>query len=412
MNAFFKDIRTIERMQQGSLGCYVAQFAARLHTDGYTRQTGRVMLAIVAGFNRWLKRKHIATGQINSDQAEKYLQFRRRGTSQPYTTGRATLTRWLSLLREQGVIPEPPSPMITPIDRVIERYDNYLEKERVLSWRTRITYRPLVLQLLVSKFSSGPVDLSQLCASDVIKYVQRGAKRLSSSGMQTLAAAIRSFLQFARYQGDVTLDLAACVPSVASWSLSTLPKSLPAEAVKQALAHCPRKTAVGRRDYAILLLLARLGLRAGEVVSLTLEDVGWEASCITIRGKMNRVDQLPLPADVGEAIASYLKHDRPRSVNTRRLFVVAKAPLSGFKDSSAIYCIVKAALARAGIDSPQKGPHQFRHTLACEMLRQGRSLKEIGDILRHQSPNTTAIYAKVDLLALRPLALAWPGGGP
>jgi integrase/recombinase XerD len=177
------------------------------------------------------------------------------------------------------------------------------------------------------------------------------------------------------------------------------------------LAHCNQKTALGRRDYAILLLLARLGLRAGEVACLTLEDLDWETGHITIRGKLDRVDQLPLPAEVGKAIVAYLKDGRPQGSSNRRLFLRAKAPVTGFKNQNAVGSVVKHALAKAGIDSPRKGAHQFRHTLAAEMLRQGHSLREIGEILRHRSPQTTAIYAKVDLRSLRSLALPWPGGG-
>jgi site-specific recombinase XerD len=210
---------------------------------------------------------------------------------------------------------------------------------------------------------------------------------------------------------DITLDRAAAVPSVANGSLSGLPKSLPPAQVEQVLARCNRQTALGRRDYAILLLLARLSLRSGEVAHLTLEDLDWETGRITLRGKMDRVDPLPLPAEVGEAIVAYLKPGRPCLSGERRLFLRSKAPLAGFKDQQAVGSVVKHALAKAGIDSPRKGAHQFRHSLASEMLRQGHSLSEIGQLLRHHSPETTAIYAKVDLRSLRSLALPWPGGG-
>jgi integrase/recombinase XerD len=188
-----------------------------------------------------------------------------------------------------------------------------------------------------------------------------------------------------------------------------LPKSLPLQHVKRVLASCNRKTAIGRRDYAMLLLLARLGLRAGEVVSLALDDIDWEAGYLTVRGKGDRRAPLPLPADVGKAIAAYLKYGRPRSTS-RCVFLRGRAPASSFKSSPAVSTVVRHALARAGIDRPRKGAHQFRHTLATEMLRQGVSLREIGDLLHHRHPQTTTIYAKVDLVSLRTLGLAWPGG--
>jgi site-specific recombinase XerD len=410
MKGFFNDTRTIERMEQGPLGHHIALYAATLHAMGYTRLTGRRMLECVAGFNRWWKLKRISPDQLDSNYIEKYLKVRWRDALRPLTCARQALIRWLRLLCERGVIPEPVAPKLTPSEQVVQEYDNYLKKERVLSWATRRTYQPLAFQFVKSTFGCGPVKLRRLRPLDIINYVEQNAKQLSSTRAQLTRTVVRSFLQFARYRGDLTLDLGAYVPSVASWALSALPKSLPPEQVKKALVCCPRTTAVGRRDYAVLLLLARLGLRAGEVRGLTLEDIEWETGRITIRGKMNRVDQLPLPADVGSAIAAYLKRARPRTVNTRCLFLRARAPHAGFKCSGAISHIVAQALSRAGIASPRKGAHQLRHTLACEMLRQGRSLREIGEILRHRSPDTTAIYAKVDLLALRPLALPWPGG--
>lgn len=410
MNGFYKRPKTIARMQAGPLGHHVARYAEQLHADGYARHSGRLMLLNVASFNRWLKMKHVAAGELNSDHAERYLRFWSRGDAQRRKSGRAGLTRWLGFLREQGVIPKPVCPASTPGERFVADYDAYLKTERSLSWRTRATYRPLVRQFLSDRYGCGPTDLSKLRAGDIIKHVQRYARRLGCKRVQLIGSALRSFLQFARYRGCLTTDLAPHVPSVASWSLSVLPKSLPAKQVERALARCPRTTPVGRRDYAILLLLARLGLRACEVVGLTLEDIEWEKSRITIRGKMNRSDQLPLPADIGTAIAAYLQRGRPKPKNNRRLFLLARAPWTGFKHSSSVASIVKQALARAGIESPRNGAHQFRHTLACELLRRGRRLSEIGEILRHRRPDTTAIYAKVDLLALRPLAQPWPGG--
>jgi integrase len=224
-----------------------------------------------------------------------------------------------------------------------------------------------------------------------------------------LVIALRSFLRYLRHQGKVATDLAACVPTVARWSFATLPKSLPAGTVQRVLDRSDRRTPIGRRDYAILFLLARLGLRACEIVALNLEDIDWEKARITIRSKGGRWAQLPLPADVGEALALYLRHGRPSS-SCRRVFIRGRAPRIGFANSIAISTLVMRALERAGVDSARKGAHLFRHSLAKDMIRQGASLDEIGELLRHQSPNTTAIYAKVDLPALRPLALPWPGG--
>jgi site-specific recombinase XerD len=191
--------------------------------------------------------------------------------------------------------------------------------------------------------------------------------------------------------------------------MSSIPRAIAPDQVRRLLARINRHTAVGRRDYAILLLLARLGLRSSEVVFLELEDIDWKDGSMSVRGKGGRRLQLPLPADVGEAIVAYLRHGRPPS-SSRRVFLRARAPLRGFLGPSAVGTIVRHALLRAGIDAPTTGAHQFRHGLATEMLRHGASLGEIGELLGHRSPETTKIYTKVDLDALRSLALPWPGG--
>jgi integrase/recombinase XerD len=191
--------------------------------------------------------------------------------------------------------------------------------------------------------------------------------------------------------------------------LSSLPKYLPAKQVQSVLDHCDRTSKVGRRNYAILLLLARLGLRAGEVVRLDLEDIDWDNGLITVCGKGGQRAQLPLPADVGKAIAKYLQSDRPES-SSRRVFIRDRAPRAGFGYATAIAKIVRCSLEKAGVESARKGAHLFRHSLATNMLAKGASLGEIGEVLRHRSTDTTAIYAKVQLEALRTLAFRWPGG--
>lgn len=224
-----------------------------------------------------------------------------------------------------------------------------------------------------------------------------------------MVTVLRSFFRFLYQRGHITSDLASAVPSVANWRLSQIPKSLRPDQVERLLASCDRQTPIGRRDYAILLLLARLGLRAGEVVALTLEDLDWETGVFTVHGKGNRREQLPLPEDVGEALVDYLRHSRP-PCSSRRVFIRQRAPRQGFSSSAAIDDVVRRALARAGLNPPFKGAHLLRHSLATRMLGSGASLAEIGDILRHCCPETTQIYAKVDLSALRALAPPWPGG--
>jgi len=413
MNRFFKDVRTIERMKRDPLGAYLVLYAAQLYAQGYARLSGRRKLQLAADFSRWLKRSKVGAHRVRAKHVSNYLQFRKRSGFGIQRGDRTAVTGFLELLREQRVTNESlPQPLIvTSSQRWLNEYDVYLQKERSLSVATRITYAPFVRQFLISHFGRDRVDLSGLRAIDVLKFVRRQAGQLKTKRVLLMTSALRSFLRFARYCGKINLDLAACVPSVASWSLSTIPKALPLAQVEQVLAETRnRSTAVGRRDYAILMLLARLGLRGGEVCRLTLEDIDWENSRIAVRGKGDRMAQLPMPADVGEAIVSYLKDGRPRLPGNRFLFIRVRAPLIGFKRQGSIGTVVKHALERAKIDSPRKGAHQFRHALASTMLQNGSSLSEIGELLRHRSPDTTAIYAKADILSLRALALPWPGG--
>jgi site-specific recombinase XerD len=224
-----------------------------------------------------------------------------------------------------------------------------------------------------------------------------------------MTTALRSFLNYGRYLGEVSLDLAAAVPIVANWSMTSIPRAISAEHVRQLLASIDQHTAVGRRDYAILLLLARLGLRSGEVAFLELDDIDWNTGQVSVRSKGGRRNTMPLPVEVGRAVAAYLRKGRPAS-SSRRVFLRAKAPVRAFLGASGVGSIVRHSLERAGIHATTKGTHQFRHGLATEMLRQGASLGEIGELLGHRHPQTTKIYTKIDIKALRTLALPWPGG--
>jgi site-specific recombinase XerD len=223
--------------------------------------------------------------------------------------------------------------------------------------------------------------------------------------------ALRSFLRYAQYRGEVVAELAAAVPAVAAWATTpALPKAISPEHSQRAIDSCNPSTGAGLRDRAVLLLLARLGLRAHEIIALQLEDCDWDGGHLRVRSKCRREQLLPIPADVGAAIAAYLRQGRPPS-QSRHLFLRSMAPIRGLMPGSdAIGTIVRHALQRAGVDAPHRGSHQFRHALAVRMLQRGASLTEIGEVLRHQSPQTTSIYARVDIGALRPLAQPWPGG--
>ena len=233
-------------------------------------------------------------------------------------------------------------------------------------------YVPFIDQFLSERLRTTSLSLPHFVRPMSLGSCSDHAHRFSPGRAKLLVTALRSFFHYLRHHGAISLDLAACVPTVPNWSNSTLPKFLPPGTVQRVLNCCDRQTSLGRRDYAILLLLARLGLRAGEVVALNLEDIDWEAGLMTVHGKGGRSAQMPMPSDVGEAIAAYLRNGRPRCLS-RRVFIRAKAPLGGFASSVAICVIVMHALERAGVESARKGAHLFRHTLACDLLRQGCS---------------------------------------
>jgi len=408
MNLIFKNPETLQRMHEGPLGPYLDSYAADMHQQGYAQPTAESQIRLVVDFSRWLAKCQIIVQKITTEHCQRYLRFRARYRC-PGRSDLAALKRLLNLLLRQGVIPEPPLPAATPADQLRDEFGLYLRQERALAATTVRSYLSFVGEFLTERFGAGPVDLSTLCAAEVIGFVRRRVTSMKSKRVQLVTTALRSFLRFGRYRGDLCTDLAACVPAVANWSLSSVPRALPPEQIERVLAACNRKTAAGRRDYAILLLLARLGLRASEVVTLRLEDLDWQNGLITVRGKGGRYSQLPLPVDVGKGISDYLRSARPKTI-TRCVFLRTKAPVASFKGSQAIASVVRHALVRAGIHSPRNGAHQFRHGLATQMLRQSASLAEIGELLRHRSPQTTTIYAKVDIAALRTLALPWPGG--
>jgi integrase/recombinase XerD len=400
----------LSRPLEGPLSAHIRAFAQGARQQGYARTSRYRRVLLAAEFSRWLGQQAVTLCRVSSDHAARYLQSRaRRVRVGQYDV--TLLRQFMAFLRDQRVIPaEKITPCrLTPIDQEVEAFEIYLRNDRALGSATVVNYLPFIRQFLTNRFGKGSIRLSRLCAADVVRFVQRAVLRLRVPRAKQLTTALRSFLHYARYRGDVVLDLAAAVPTVANWSMTTIPRAIPADAVRQVLAAMRRRTATERRDYAIVLLLARLGLRAGEVAGLELEDIDWGAGQVSIRGKGGHRTTLPLPVTVGKAIATYLWHGRPHSA-TRRVFLRANAPNRGFQTSAAISAVVRHALLQAGVQGPTNGAHQFRHALATQMLRHGASLTEIGQVLRHRSPQTTTIYAKVDLDALRRLALPWPGG--
>jgi site-specific recombinase XerD len=413
LKAFFKEQDDfLERLQSNPLHAYLDALTTALLEDASATSTVRSKLFWVAELGWWLQKESLTAAQLSEHIIDRYLkELRRRGRLR---RGQAsTLLRFVGYLQGQGIIPRPePVCDLSPRAALERQYERYLRAERGLTTATVVNYLPVAHRFLVQHFGDGSLRLEQLRGADIAPFVLAQARCQGVKRAQLMVSALRSFLRCLFQEAKIEVALAACVPSIADWRLSSVPKFLTEEEVQRLLDGCDRTTATGRRDYAVLMLLARLGLRASEVVTLDIDDIDWRAGEVTIRGKGLVHERLPLLTEPGEALATYLRQARP-ATRSRRVFVRLQAPYSGLAGPSTISTLVRRALERAGLDPPAKGAHILRHTLATELLRGGASMAEIGQVLRHHSPNTTEIYAKVDLSGLSALAQPWPdmGGG-
>jgi site-specific recombinase XerD len=396
-------------MYTGPLGAHVDEFADRVQLRGYSKRSIRTKLRVIASFSRWLAVRDLAAHDVDAVQQKRFLTYRKR-TGGWSSQDAAALREMEALLCEKGITSDAEASMeLSARERMELDFQVFLSQDRGLASVTVKNYLRVVSYFLKECFVDDTVRTELLTSTDVIGFVQRHAHSHGCSWAQSMVTALRAFLRYLGRHGKIPADLAACVPAVAAWSFARLPAFLSPEETQQVLAGCNRQTAIGRRDYAMLLLCARLGLRAGEVAALRLDEIDWGNGCLAIRSKGGRWTQMPLPHEVGEAIADYLTDGRP-SCRDRHVFIRAHAPYKGFGNSSSVSAVASQALVRAAIVSPRKGAHLFRHTLATQLLGQGASLAQIGQLLRHQHPDTTRIYAKVDLAALRKLAPPWPGG--
>jgi integrase/recombinase XerD len=404
------NLLVLRETPEGPIAPHIGPFAYFISAQGYAPSSTHRQVRLAACFSRWLNQQRVELHRVSADHAKRYLRYRARRV-RPCRGDAAALRHLFAFLRSEALIPakKVENPHLTPVERCTQAYEQHLREARALADTTILNYVPFIHRFLKGRFGAGPVDLARLCARDVVRFVQRQAPRFHGKRAKLMTSALRSFLTYARFRGEVALDLAAAVPAVANWSMPSIPRAISADQVQQLLASIDRHTAIGRRDYAILLLLARLGLRSGEVALLELDDIDWHAGTLSVRGKGGSHNEFPLPLEVGEAITAYLCNGRPASTS-RRVFLRARSPVRGFEGASGVGSVVRHSLQHAGINAPTWGAHQFRHGLATELLRQGASLDEIGEVLGHRHPQTTKIYTKVDLEALRALALPWPGG--
>jgi site-specific recombinase XerD len=402
---------SIDRSQvqvSGPLAAFASGFAAELAHQGYTLNSERLQMGLLAHLSRWLLELGLCAGDLHTDQVDRFLRARRAAAYVSLLSTKA-LRPLLDYLRGLGVAPLPTVVVVTgPVEEALERYRRYMMHERAVAAATAAAYVRSVRPFLTSTVlpDGTALDLSRLTAADVTSFVVACSAAQSRGSVSMTLKALRSLLRFLHVDGSIERSLVSAVPSVASRQLAGLPKGLEPDQVRRLLASCAESPESACRDVAIVTLLTRLGLRSIEVARLRLDDIDWRAGEIVVHGKANCTERLPLPSDVGSAVAAYLQRGRPASAQDRALFVRIKAPHRAMS-RSALSSVVAQAAQRAGIGCIYA--HRLRHTAATELLRAGASLPEIGQLLRHRHVMTTAIYAKVNREALRMIARPWPG---
>lgn len=388
----------------GPLAPYAAGFEDFLGGQGYRSASDH--LYVMSQLSRWLSAEQLEAADLSATGVEKFADWRRAGGY----SSRLSLTRMFGLVEyliSVGVVSRfEPVVEDTPVGLLLDRFRHYLANERGLSPSSIRNYAEVARDFLAQLPIEAEVDLAGLSTADVTSFVLSECRRCKVASAKSMTTRLRSLLRFLYLVGVTPNELTGAVPSVATWRLASLPKAIEACDVTRLLRSCDRRRSLGRRDFAVLMVLWRLGLRAGEVARLQLDDIDWRSGEVVVRGKGRREDSLPLPADVGEAFVSWLRRGRPPGVD-RSLFTRVRAPLRGLS-SGGVSAIVRRACERAGL--PLAGAHRLRHTAATEMLQAGGSLAEVGQILRHRRAETTSIYAKVDRRSLIAVVRPWPGG--
>ncbi len=392
-------------LMTGPVAPFADAYRVELLDRGYTPLSTVNELRQVARFSRWLEAGGLTVGEVSDVRVEEFLAWQRANWRHRHTWSRPGLKCLLDVLRELGVLAaEEPAVADSPTDELLAGFERYLLAERGLAAGTVVLYRASARRFVEGLSSDR--GLAGLAAGDVTAAVLHESGVVSVSAAQNFVSGVRAFLRFCFIEGLVGSDLSRAALFSRGRSSSSLPRGISRADARALLGSCDRRQALGRRDHAIIILLLRLGLRRGEVAGLTLDEIDWRAGELLVRGKGNRQDRLPLAADVGEAIASYLHRGRPQS-SRREVFLRARAPYDPIA-SGTVASTVRRACRRAGI--AEFGSHRLRHAAACDMVGANVPLVRIGQVLRHQSLQTTAVYARVDVERLRLLATPWPGG--
>lgn len=387
----------------GPLAPFAEQFRLRLGALGYSPLTVPHQMRLMAQLSAWLEAGGFGTTDLTEQRVDEFL-VARRASGYRGLISRRGLVPLLELLAGLGQLPPPVPAALSPVEAVLAQFYDYLVGERALRVSTAKAYVLRAGRFMAVHAQDGRLD--QVTAADVSRAVVEVSASMSVGSTQMYVAALRSLLRFGYVKGLMPADVSGAALSATGRRSPALPRAIPRTQAQLLLQGCDRGSVIGRRDYAVLMLLLGLGLRAGEVAGLCLEDIDWHAGEITVRGKNARDLRLPLPADVGEAIVDYLTHGRPRTA-AREVFLRANAPV-GPIGRGGVSLIVRRACERAGIAAV--GAHRLRHTLACQMVGAGVPLADIAQVLGHSSLVATSIYARIDIAALRGLARPWPGG--
>lgn len=385
----------------GPLARCAPRFISQLVERGYTPLTRVAQLQVMQHLSKWMCEHGLGVEDMTSARVGEYLAQRRADHYSSFCS-RAGLAQLLNALTVCGAPIVEPDRRGSDTDVLLADYGEYLRVERILSPTTIAAY-VLRARRFITGYSHG-TNLQGVTAGDVTRTVSREADRVSAGSAQFFVVALRAFLRWAYLTGRIESDLSGASLPVTGRRRSTLPRGITKDEARKLLASCDRRTATGLRDFAVIVLLLRLGLRSCEVAALRLDDIDWRAGQVTIRGKGRRTDLLPLPADVGEAIVAYLRRARP-ATELREVFLAADAPRAGL-GRVGVSLIVRRACLRAGME-PRRS-HWLRHALACEMVAAGVPLHEIGQVLRHEDTMSTSIYARVDVELLRTVAGSWP----
>jgi len=407
----FAQPSVITRLRHGPLGPHLETLATTLHQHGYARNSIRGYLRACHQFGQWLSQQGHTIADVDTALVARYLHGRPQPPIGRRSKAAARLPHLLTLWQQQGLLPSAaPLPPQTATDDWLGRYTQYLEQVCGAAASTRTRYRRVVQRLLTSCFATRPLVWHTLQAQDLTTFLRHEAATTAGAGRKMPSVAVRSFLRFLVFCGELPPGFEAAVPTPRQWTHATLPQRLTTEEVERVLTASRGESPKTLRNHAILMLLARLGLRAHEIVSLCLEDLDWHAGQVHIRpGKTHHARVLPLLQDVGHAVAAYLRHGRPATPH-RIVFLHCRAPFAPFADPAIIGQLARRTCLRAGIPArPRLGAHLFRHTAASQMVNRGASFKEVADVLGHQSLQTTGIYAKLDVETLAAVALPWGG---